>query len=113
HLKSGRSVYVALDVPASERKPAAEVKMLGHAFPRNDWPAWLAMRSGRPLALWTTHSTPAGVVITASPTLYPDPSLPIGMRVADLSERLYALAEAAILEHPEAWTFLGYLHLLK
>jgi hypothetical protein len=113
HLKAGRNVCIALDVPAPERQMAAEIEMLGHRFPRNDWPSWLAVRSGRPIALWTTHWSPSGIVLTSSEAIYPDPGLPTDRRVAELSQRLYALAEAAVLEHPEAWTFLGHLQLLK
>jgi lauroyl/myristoyl acyltransferase len=103
HLKGGRSIYIALDEPARGRKPAADVQLLGRWVPRIDGPAWLAVRSGRPLALWTTHSSPSGIVVSASPLLHPDPSLPVEQRVATLSERLYACAEDAIREHPEAW----------
>jgi lipid A biosynthesis acyltransferase len=103
HLKAGRSVYVALDrQTATTRGP--RIDMLGRRFFRNDGPAWLAVRSGCPVALWTTHWSPTGVVITASASIYPDPSLPVKLRVAALSERLYAEAEAAIRKHPEAWT---------
>jgi hypothetical protein len=123
HLKAGRSVYVALDNimhvmdPMSgenhKPKPLAEVEMLGHRFPRNDGPAWLAARTRHPLALWTTHCTRSGrVVITASPLVYPDPSLPIDRRVEAMSLQLYAYAEAAILEHPEAWRYWSHLSLM-
>jgi hypothetical protein len=123
HLRDGRSVYVGLDYienvvdPATGevRKPrqAAEVEMLGRRFLRNDGPAWLAVRSGRPLALWTTHYARSGaVVITGSALLYSDPSLPVEARVAALSRRLYECAEAAILEHPEAWRYWNQLSLL-
>lgn len=109
HLKAGRSVYIGLDRLVFERK-AGEIDMLGHRFPRNDGPAWLAVRSGRPLALWTTHSSSTGVAIEASPPLYPDPSLPVDLRVSALSERLYAYAESAIRQHPEAWAAWSYLN---
>jgi hypothetical protein len=111
HLKAGRNVYVALDVP--DRKPAAEIEMLGRRFPRNDWPAWLAVRSGRPVVLWTTYASTSGITLTTSPLMHPDSSLPVGARVANLSERLYARAEAAIRDHPEAWTFTGHLTLFE
>jgi hypothetical protein len=103
HLKSGRTIFTALDEPPRGWKPVAEIEMMGQTFPRNDGPAWLAVRSGRPLAVWTTHGSPSGIVITASPLLHADQSLPVERRVADLSERLYACADAAIGEHPEAW----------
>jgi len=105
HLKSGRHVHLALD-RVTERPTIyrrADIEFLGQFMPRNDGPAWLAVSSGRPLMLWTTHNSPSGVVISASPLLYPDSSLPAAARVADLSRRLYVDAEAAIREHPEAW----------
>jgi hypothetical protein len=110
HLKAGRNVYVALDKLLGEATKliTAEIEWLGHCVARNDGPAWLAVRSGRPLILWTAHNSPSGVVITASPHLYPDSSLIAADRVADLSTRLYALAEAAIRERPEAWACWTY-----
>jgi hypothetical protein len=112
HLKAGRSVYVSLDEPANERKPAAEIEVLGQRWVRNDWPAWIAVRSGRPLALWSTHSSPNGVVLTSSPLLHPDLSLPVELRVAELSTRLYTFAETAIREHPGEWVGWIYLNTL-
>jgi hypothetical protein len=113
HLEAGRSVYVALDELARGRRPAAVIEMLGQRFPRNDGPAWLAVRSGRPVALCTTHCSRSGITITASPVVYPDLSLPVELRVAALSERLYAYAESAIRAHPEAWGCWNYLDLVK
>jgi hypothetical protein len=112
HLKAGRSVYLAMDGPGNARKPSM-IEILGHSLPRNDWPAWLAVRSGRPLALWTSYNSPSGVVIDASPSLHPDPSLPIELRVAALSERLYAYAEAVIRQRPEAWTGWSFFSWIK
>jgi hypothetical protein len=122
HLKDGRSVYVALDNiihvrdvetgDLSKPKAQAEVEMLGHRFPRNDMPAWLAARSGRPMVLWTTHGSEAGVVIKASPAIAPDPALPMEQRIAALSETLYKYAEAAILAHPEAWRYWTHINLM-
>lgn len=112
HLRAGRSVYIALDKLAGEAN-GAEVEMLGHCFARNDGPAWLAVRSGCPVALWTTHNSPHGTVITSSTFFYPDRSLPVELRVARLSEHLYAHAEAAIRQHPEAWTCWADLSLLQ
>jgi lauroyl/myristoyl acyltransferase len=112
HLNAGRSVYIALETVAGTRKAAA-VQMLGQSFSRNDGPAWLAVRSGRPLAMWTTHRSHSGVVVTASPLMYPDLALPVGHRVAALSARLYECAEAAVRQHPEAWGGWGYLDLIK
>lgn len=103
HLEAGRSVHLALDKLPGEGK-TAQVEVMGHRLARNDGPAWLAAHSGRPIALWTTHNSPSGVVVTASPLLYPDLKLPVKHRVAALSQRLYAYAEAVIREHPEAWT---------
>jgi hypothetical protein len=122
-LKTGRSVYVSLDdiMFARDRqtgqlrkpKPAAEIDMLGRRFPRNDGPARLAVRSGRPIMLWTTHCSSSGVVfITASPLLYPDISLSAELRVGELSGRLYGFAEQAITSHPEAWRYWSYLNLM-
>ena len=111
HLKAGRSIYIALDRLAFER-PTATTDMLGLAFPRNDGPAWLAVRSGRPVSLWTTHYSPGGVTLNASPLVYPDSSLPPDARVADVSERLYRLAELAIRAHPESWAGWTYLSLV-
>lgn len=112
HLKAGRSVYMALDKLAREGK-SVKIGMLGRDFARNDGPAWMAVQSRRPLALWTTYNSPAGVVINSSPLLYPDPSLAVERRVAALSQRLYAYAESAILEHPAAWTAWSDLSLLE
>jgi lauroyl/myristoyl acyltransferase len=112
NLKAGRSVHVALETVAGARKVAA-VEMLGQLFSRNDGPAWLAVRSGRPLALWTTHGSPSGVVMTASQLLHPDPSLPVAARVAALSETLYIYAEATIRGHPGAWGGWSYLDLIR
>lgn len=103
HLKAGRSVHLALDKLPGEGK-AATVGLLGHDVSRNDGPAWLAVHSKRPLALWTTYNSSTGVVITTSPLLYPDSNLSVQRQVAALSQRLYSYAEAAIREHPEAWT---------
>jgi hypothetical protein len=110
HLKAGRSVYVALDklLGQATRSAVAEVGWLGQQVPRNDAPAWLAVRSGCPVVLCTTHNSPTGVVITASPPLYPGSSGPAGTRVAELSIRLHALAEAAVRERPEAWACWTY-----
>lgn len=113
HLKAGHSVYVALDQAARNARPTANIEILGHTVPRNDGPAWLAVRSERPLALWTTHSSPSGLVLTAYAPIYPDPSLPVELRVAAMSEQLYADAEAAIRAHPEAWSGWSHLNLLK
>lgn len=115
HLKSGRHIYVALDRtterPTTYRR--ADIEFLGQCIPRNDGPAWLAVSSGRPLTLWTTHNSQSGVVISVSTPLHPDPSLPTAAaRVADLSRRLYVQAEAAIRERPEAWTCWTYPSLL-
>jgi hypothetical protein len=123
NLKAGRSVYIALDniihvrdhKTGELRKPKTEieVEMLGLRFPRNDGPAWLAVRSGRPLALWTTHCSPSGVVVlTGSQLIQQDLSLPIEERVAAMSQRLYACAEVAIRAHPEAWRYWSYLNLM-
>lgn len=112
HIKAGRSVHLALDKLPGEGGKGPKVEMLGHCLARNDGPAWLAVMSGRPAALWTTHNSPNGVVITSSPLLHPDTLLPPKLRVADLSERLYACAEASIREHPEAWTCWTYPNLL-
>jgi lauroyl/myristoyl acyltransferase len=108
HLKSGKNVYIGLDKLMFERKPA-QVEMLGLRFPRNDGPAWLSVRSGCPVVLWTTHRSASGFVITASPAVYPDPSLPVDEQVAALSNRLYRYAEGAIRDHPEAWQAWSYL----
>jgi hypothetical protein len=83
--------------------------MLGHAFPRNDGPAWLAVRSRRPVSLWTTHFSSRGVVLTTSEPIYPDDSLAPQDRVAKLSEQLYEQAEGRIRQHPEAWACWSYL----
>lgn len=123
HLKAGRSVYVSLDDIQTARdpvtgelskpKPAATIELLGHRLPRNDGPARLAVRSGCPVTLWSTHCSPSGgVVMTASPLLYADSSLRPEERVAELSERLYGYAEAAIREHPEAWRYWSFLTLM-
>jgi lauroyl/myristoyl acyltransferase len=112
HLKAGRSLYLGLDESPLEGRVGPEIGMLGQRWTRNDWPAWIAVRSGRPLALWTTHDSPAGIVVTSSPLLYPDPSLPLERRVAELSTRLYGHAEVAIRNHPEDWTGWGYLSFL-
>ena len=112
HLKAGRSVYVALDKLAGDGK-TARVEMVGRDFARNDGPAWLAVQSRRALAFLTTHNSRHGVVIAAPPLLYPDPSLPVERRVSALSQRLYAYAEAAIREHPAAWTAWSDLSLLE
>lgn len=115
HLKAGRSVYVALDkiVEGKAESKVAKIEMLGRSLARNDGPAWLAVHSGRPVVLWTTHNSPKGVVITASPLVYPDPSQPVEQRVAALSEQLYAYADAAIHERPESWVCWSYLGLLE
>ncbi len=122
HLKEGRSVYVGLDNILHVRDPKTgvlrkpkgmpEVDMLGFRFPRNDFPAWLAARSGRPLVLWTTHDSAAGCVISASPPIYPDASLPMANRVAELSRAVYRLAEAAIREHSDDWRYRAHINLL-
>jgi hypothetical protein len=123
HLKEGRSVYVALDNIGFVRDPvtgklgppeaAAEVTMLGHSFPRNDGPAWLAIRSRRPIVLLTTHCTPTGkVVLSASPALCADQELPLEQRISELSNRLCACADRAILAHPQAWRYWAYLDLM-
>jgi lauroyl/myristoyl acyltransferase len=108
HLRAGSSIHIALDRAAADRR-GATIEMIGQGFSRNDGPAWLAVRSGRPLALLTTHRAPSGIVITASPLIHPDPSLPAERRVAAVSERLYAYAEGAIRKHPEAWACWSYL----
>jgi lauroyl/myristoyl acyltransferase len=107
-LEEGSSVYIALDKLAIDRPPGT-VYILGLALPRNDGPAWLAVRSGRPLALWTTHLERGRFVISTTPTLQPDSALPPRERVARLSEQLYRLAEEAIRAHPEAWACWTYL----
>ena len=122
HLKEGRSVYVGLDNIQhvydpktgilTKPKAMAEVEMLGYRFPRNDYPAWLAARSGRPLVLWTTHDSSAGCVIKASPPIYPDASLPMTDRVAELSRALYRYAEAAIREHADDWRYWQHINLM-
>ena len=122
HLKAGRNVYLALDAIAHVRdsvtgelrkpRPDAEIDLLGHRIPRNDGPAWLAVLSGRPLALWSTYYSSNGVVLVSSPPLYPDLSLRTEERVEALSLRLYACAEAAIREHPEAWRYWSLLDLI-
>ncbi len=122
HLKEGRSVYVGLDNilhvrdpqtgTLSKPKAMAEVEVLGFRLPRNDGPAWLAARSGRPLVLWTTHNSTAGCVITASPPLYPDDSLPMADRVVELSKALYRYAEAAIHEHADDWRYMAHIDLM-
>jgi hypothetical protein len=122
HLKAGRSVYVTLDaimhvrdsVTGELHKPraAAEIDLLGRRFLRNDGPAWLSVLSGRPLALWTTFYSSTGVVLQSSQLLHPDPALRTEDRVAALSRRLYACAEVAIREHPEAWRYWGLLDLI-
>jgi hypothetical protein len=121
-LKAGSTVYVALDNIIHVRdettgdlhrpNPAATIEMLGLRFPRNDGPAWLAELSRRPVVLWSTHTSGSGVVLTASPPLWPDPSLTVDRRVADLSERLYRHAEAAIRQHPEAWRYWSHLDMI-
>jgi lauroyl/myristoyl acyltransferase len=112
HLKAGRSVYIALDKLAIDGR-APRIEMLGHKLARNDGPAWLAVRSGRPVSLLTTHDSPTGVVIKASQFLYPDASVPMHLRVERLSQHLYAQAERAIRQHPEAWTCWADLSLLQ
>jgi hypothetical protein len=122
HLQEGRSVYVGLDNILHVRDPktgtlskpqvTAVVEMLGRRFPRNDFPAMLATRSGRPLVLWTTHDSAAGCVISASPPLYPDSSLPMADRIAELSKALYRYAEAAIHEHADDWRYFAHINLM-
>jgi lauroyl/myristoyl acyltransferase len=111
HLKAGSSVYIALDRMAFDRRPAT-IELLGHSFPRNDGPAWLAVRSGRPVSLWSTYDSPSGLVVSASPPFYADSSLPPEERVAAVSEHLYGLAEKAIRAHPESWAGWSYLSLI-
>jgi len=108
HLKEGRNVFIALDRLAFAR-PTGTAYMLGRALPRNDGPAWLAVRSGRPVALWTTYIDRGRIQITASLLLYPDPTLSPQERVARLSQQLYEQAEKAIRAHPEAWACWSYL----
>jgi Bacterial lipid A biosynthesis acyltransferase len=108
HLRAGRSVYVALE-RSHARRAGAEIELVGHRFPRNDGPAWLAVRSGRPIILLTTRGSRDTVIVHASDSLRPDSTLPVDARVADLSARLYAQAEAMIGVHPEAWPLWGYL----
>jgi hypothetical protein len=112
HLEAGHSVNVALDRSAGQRK-TAKVEMLGRTFARNDGPAWLAVRSGRPVALWTTHWSAGGVVISSSPLCYPDLSLPAEARVADLSQQLYSFADAAIRQRPGCWACWSYLSAVR
>lgn len=113
HLKAGRSVYIALDRVASG-KTAADVEMVGHRIPRNDGPAWLAVRTGRPLVFVSSHLTPSRTVrIRTYPTLCPDASLVTELRVSDLSERLYAYADCAVREHPEGWSGWAYLSRIR
>jgi lauroyl/myristoyl acyltransferase len=110
HLKTGRNVYVALDTVLDGQSKAAgtRIEWLGQNVERNDSPAWLAVRSGRPVVLWTTHQSGSSVILAVSAVLQPDAALPTGARVADLATRLYASAEAAIRQHPEAW--LGWTY---
>jgi hypothetical protein len=122
HLKSGHSVYVALDniihnvdtTTGEMSKPAhaAEIEMLGLRFPRNDMPAWLAVRSGRPAVLWTTRASDAGFVLSASPAIYPNADLPVEQRVKDVSRQLYRYAEAAILDHPQDWRYWPHIAMM-
>jgi lauroyl/myristoyl acyltransferase len=112
HLKAGRSVHIALEIVPGQRN-SGNIMMLGNRFQRNDGPAWLAVRSGRPVTLWTTHRSRSRLVIQGSAPLYPDPALPVERRVAELSERLYQEAETAIREHPDAWGGWGYLSLIS
>jgi peroxiredoxin len=101
HLKTRHTVYLGLDTWSKRSEGVVEV--LGHAFPRNDGPAWLAVRSGCPVSLWTTYASHSGVVIKTYPAIHPDPRMLVPERVVDVSNRLYADADAAIRAHPEAW----------
>jgi hypothetical protein len=112
HLKAGRVVQIALETVAPGRQ-GARVNLMGHVVARNDGPAWLAVRSGCPLTLWTTRRTSTGAALESSSLLYPDPAIPAGLRVAELSERLYRKAEDAIRRHPSEWGGWGFLDLIR
>ena len=108
HLGRDHSIYISLDKVASPRA-TAEIGLLGQRFSRNDEPAWLAVRSGRPVILVNTFYSGRKIGIDVYPTLYPQPGEQPEADVERISTRLYQYGESALRAHPESWACWTYM----
>lgn len=113
HLAGGGVVHILFDArPEQSGGETATVSFLGHTLRRVDGPAWLAVRSGKPIVFAGVYRAGSQVGYDMSPQLWADQALTRSEQIRDLSERLYAEAEAFVRRHPEAWMGWSYLPML-
>lgn len=112
-LRAGKLAVLAFDAPPQGTTDGAAVRsisLLRQPVNRFDGPAWLAVRSGKPIVFVATYRRGRKTVIAVQPPLYPDLDLPRRAQVEDLTARLYGVAELFLRQHPEAWMAWCYLH---
>lgn len=111
-LRGGEVIMAAFDAPP-QREVMGEVMptiaFLGHSVRRFDGPAWLAVRSGKPLILVDMHRRGKRTVLDVM-ALERDGSLPAREQIAALTEQMYTQSEAFIRAHPESWMVWSYFH---
>lgn len=113
HLNEGGVVHILIDaVPASSALAGPTVSFLGQALRRVDGPAWLAAMTGKPILFVGVYRNGRRTTYDLGAPMYADAALPRGRQVAELSERVYAEAEAFVRRHPEAWMGWSYLPML-
>ena len=113
HLAGSGIVHILFDaVPEQSGGESETVSFLGHTLRRVDGPAWLAVRTGKPIVFAGVYRTGSQVGYDVSPLLRADQTLTRSEQISDLSERLYAEAEAFVRRHPEAWMGWSYLPML-
>lgn len=114
HLVGGGVVHILFDAVLEKLGgEAATVRFLGRRLRRVDGPAWLAVRTGKPIVFVGVYRAGSRVGYDISPPLHANAALlERSQLIADLSERVYMAAEAFVRRHPEAWMGWSYLPML-
>jgi lauroyl/myristoyl acyltransferase len=112
-LRAGRVVVLAIDVPplsGAQDTPTRRIRFLGREVQRYDTAAWLSMHTGKPILFASIHRAGNKLIMDFSAPLLPDRDLAPSEQVADLTTRLYAMAEQVVHRHPAAWLVWRYWH---
>jgi lauroyl/myristoyl acyltransferase len=85
------------------------VSLAGHPLRANRGPAWLAVRTGRPLFLATTRWVGRRVLVDYGEPLRVSADLSRQEQVERLTSELYARADLWVRAHPSDWTGWTFL----